>query len=78
MIEKICPICGKSVNEFIKGAICYKYHNWQARWRKDKTSEKYKIYLERRKTSMELAARRRLDKLNKQTPQKYKSRKSNK
>ena len=48
--------------------------NWRSEWRKDKTSKKYKIYLERRNKSMKEASHRRLDQLNKETHEKYKKR----
>ena len=49
--------------------------NWRSEWRKDKTTEHYKKYLKRRYKSMRESARRRLDRLNKATPEEYKNRK---
>lgn len=45
-------------------------------WKIDKTTKKYKKYLERRKKSMAMAAWRRLDEHNKKTPIEYKNRKN--
>lgn len=47
-------------------------------WRNDKTSEKYKTYLKRRHSSMKKASRKRLERLNKETPEEYKSRSKSK
>ena len=45
-------------------------------WKIDKTTKKYKKYLERRKKAMIKATWRRLDKFNKQTPIEYKNRRN--
>jgi len=71
---RLCPICGLNTEEYHEKMSCRKYHNWQKSWRVDKTSEKYKQYLNKRKISMETAARRRLEALDKSTPAIYKSR----
>lgn len=71
---KVCPICGESVDTYDKNKKCKKYHDWRKSWRKNKNTQKYKEYLLKRKQSMEKAARRRLEKLDKQTPTEYKNR----
>lgn len=50
-----------------------KKDNWQAKWRQDKTTKKYKRYLKKREKAMIDSARRRLDKKNKETPIEYKN-----
>ena len=49
---------------------------WEQKWRLDKTTEKYKRYLEKRKKAILKATRRRLEKKNKETPKEYKNRKN--
>ena len=72
--EEKCSVCEKSVNEYDKSWECKANHNWRRNWRKDKTTEKYKKFLEKRNKAMKKAWRKRLDKLNKKTPAKYASR----
>lgn len=48
--------------------------DWRSEWRKDKSSAKYKRYLQRRNASMKKTARERLEKLNKKMPKQYESR----
>lgn len=74
-MEEKCEICGRSKDEYKTEWPCAKNHNWRASWRKDKTTEKYKEYLKNRNKSMKKAVRRRLEKLNKTTPEQYKNRK---
>lgn len=72
--KKVCPICGRDFEEYDSSWPCKTKHNWQKVWRLDKSSQKYKDYLERRRASMQDYNRRKLEKLNKETPTKYKSR----
>ena len=73
MNEK-CLVCGRDKSEYQSTWICAKNHDWRGSWRKDKTSEKYKKYLLRRHESMKNVARKKLEELNKKTPEQYKIR----
>ena len=76
--EETCSVCGRQVYEYDKNWECKDKHDWRKNWRKDKTSVKYKNFLEKRNKSMKKAWRKRLDKLNKKPPVEYTSRRGSK
>lgn len=76
--EEKCKECGRLIYEYDRNWSCKKNHDWRRKWRKDKTSEKYKKFLERRNKAMKKAWRRRLDRLNKKPPIEYTSRRGSK
>ncbi|MFA5395699.1 MAG: hypothetical protein WC346_06735 [Methanogenium sp.] len=76
--EERCKICGRLLSEYDPSWSCKKNHHWRKDWAKDKTTKKYKRYLEKRNKSMKEAWRRSLDKLNKKTPPEYASRRGGK
>jgi len=76
-MSEICPICKKTLDEYnSKCPQKDKHTNWRSLWRKDKTSEKYKEYLAKRKISMQKAHLKFWYKLDKQPDPKYKDRKN--
>lgn len=75
-MNNICPICGRDKSEYNPSWECAKNHDWRGSWRKDKTTKKYKKYIQRRHESMKKNVRKKLEKLNKKTPNKYINRKS--
>ena len=72
--EERCKECNRLINEYDTSWSCKKNHQWRKNWRKDKSTEKFKQYLEKRNKSMKKAWKRWFDKLNKKTPKEYASR----
>ena len=72
--EERCSVCNRLLSEYDSSWSCKKNHHWRKNWAKDKTTDKYKQFQEKRNKSMQKAWRKWLDKLNKKTPPEYASR----
>jgi hypothetical protein len=71
--DHICEICGRPKNEYDSSWSCKKNHDWRG-WIKHTDTIKFKKYQINHKISVEKALRRKLEELNKKTPEVYKNR----
>lgn len=69
----LCEICGRPKDQYDSSWSCKDNHDWRG-WINKKNTVKFKKYQIKRKIAFDKAIRRRLEELNKKTPNEYKNR----